>query len=155
MTTLSGHLSKDDSCWGKRMCFSLILTHAKLFIIIRSHLVWNRGSRRRPGTPQFFRTKKTSVCLTNARDLPLMIALDSVLDLHSLRSKPTCVLISLQFCKQCTRQVKGPWRVLCELKKPFKGQTRGSYWEEWNKAFPWRGVITARQINNSLLVCPS
>ena len=41
------------------------------------------------------------------------------------------------------RTVQGPWRVLCQLKKTFKGprQRQRSCWEERKgKVFPWHGV---------------
>ena len=42
------------------------------------------------------------------------------------------------------RRVEGPWRALCQLKKPYKGprQRRGSCWEELQRRlFPRPGVI--------------
>ena len=65
----------------------------------------------------------------------------------------TVSLILFSSRKQCMRQVEGPWRALCQLKKPYKGprQRRGICWEEWKRGlFPWWGVIDlpSRQIND-------
>ena len=51
------------------------------------------------------------------------------------------------------RQVEGPWRAPCQLKKPFKGprRRRGSCWEERKRiVFPRWGVIDlpSRQIHD-------
>ena len=60
---------------------------------------------------------------------------------------------SLQFQKQCTRRVEGPWRASSQLKKPFKGQRQrpGSCREEQKRiVFPRQGVIdlTSRPFND-------
>ena len=51
------------------------------------------------------------------------------------------------------RQIEGPWKAACQLKKPFKGlkPRRGSRWKEpKRKVFPRGGVIDLpfRQIND-------
>ena len=53
-------------------------------------------------------------------------------DLRAKCGTPDGVLVSLYFRAQRTRQVKGPWRVLCQLKNPFKGPRprRWSFWEK-------------------------
>ena len=81
-----------------------------------------------------FGTAKTSEFSSNAqsRSRLFSIVLDSVLGpLRPARHTWQCPCFSL-FRKQRTRRVKGLWRALCQLKKPFKGrkQRQGICWEE-------------------------
>ena len=75
-------------------------------------------------------------------------------DLQAWRSTPDSVLVMCR--KQRTMRVEGPWRALCQLKKPFKDlrRRRGSCWEERKrKAFSLQGVIDSlsRQIKDFLI----
>ena len=67
---------------------------------------------------------------------------------------PDGALAFLEFRKQNTKQVAGPWGALSLLKKPFKGQRWGSCWQELQKIvlFTQVGVIDlpSRQINDLL-----
>ena len=94
-----------------------------------------------------------SVFSTCAQSRSALAVLDGVLGPHGLHFTPVGVLVSMKFRKQRTRQGEGPWRVLCQLKKLFKGprRRRGSCWEELHSiVFPrwWVFYLPSRQIND-------
>ena len=67
-------------------------------------------------------------------------------DHRTSHSTPDDVLVSLQFWKQCTRQVEGLWMAPCQLKKALKGLKwrGGSCWEERKRilfCFPNKGSL--------------
>ena len=80
-----------------------------------SHWYLQGGCKGRHRTHQVF---FGSVFATNAQSRFAIVLLDFVLGLQPKRKTTDGVfVIFLYFWKQCTRQVKGPWRTLCVISK--------------------------------------